>query len=329
MGKQVHEILIDRFLKEVEKQGTMPWQRPYECYNSFNYFSMQTYRGFNRLLLPFGEYMTANQIRQYNKEHDTDYRFQKGIQWYPVAYFNKVTKDISFDEVSKLLPDLGGYPKKSGYIGHVEGYAIYYDSSTKKFLKTRSFLRYYEVADRHYFKNSKGEILPSRIEQGKVEITKSEPMKVIDNYVDRSGVSFIKDYTDVPCYVPALDRVCLNPYHKDETSWFATAFHELAHSTGARRRLNRQGITYSGVAPENEKKVYAEEECIAEITAYLCCAECGVYDFKTSGTAEFQNNVAYVQYWKERIKDFGKGFMYICSQADKAFNYILNENEEI
>ncbi len=37
----------------------MPWQKPYTQYNAFNYFTLKAYRGINRLILPFGEYLTA------------------------------------------------------------------------------------------------------------------------------------------------------------------------------------------------------------------------------------------------------------------------------
>ena len=38
---------------------------------------------------------------------------------------------------------------------------------------------------------------------------------------------------------------------------------------------------------------------------------------------------AYVQSWKKRIKDWGKEFIYIVSQADKAFNYICGDVDAI
>lgn len=323
--KTAADILISRFLKDVEKKGTMPWQRPYEQYNAFNWVSMKPYRGFNRLFLPFGEYLTANQINTYNKEHNEDFRFQKGIEWYPIYFFKLDTKPCSFEEVSEKFPDMD-VNSIEGYIGTKSPWSYYHENDS--YTKTRQILRYSEVADRHWFKNSKGEMLPSRLETGEVEITLSEPKKVIDDYVKRSGVKVNKLSGNIPCYIPLVDTVELNPYQKSEKTWFSTAFHEFAHSTGAKHRLNRVGITYKGIDKKDEKakkSTYAVEECIAEITAYLCCAECGVYDFETSGMAEYENNIAYVQGWKKRVQDFGKEFLYICSQADMAFNYILGE----
>ena len=114
--------------------------------------------------------------------------------------------------------------------------------------------------------------MPSRIETGEVEIIHSEPQETINNYVQREGIR-VQSIPDVPCYIPALDMVQLNPYTKGETTWYSTAFHGFAHSTGAKKRLKRIGITGSsrGLSETEEKSRYAVEECIAEITASLCC----------------------------------------------------------
>lgn len=321
--RTVTDIIVDKFLKEVEKNESLPWQRPYQCYNAFNYFTKTPYKGINRLMLEFGEYMTENQIRDYNKTHNTDYRFQKGIVWIPVIFYKEDKKDCSFDEVVSKIEE-GKDINKEGYLGYAEGWAYYRTGDS--FYKTRKILRYTNVAERQHFKNSKGGMLPSRIETGEVEITLSKPQEVFDNYIDFSGVKVNKEYPGVPCYVPMLDTIQLNPYTRSEEEWFSTAFHEIAHSTGAAHRLNRVGVTHEGAEGDTGKssEIYAVEECIAEITASLCCAECGIHNFVTSETQSYQNNIAYVSAWKKRIKDFGKEFIYIVSQADKAFNYIMD-----
>ena len=324
--RTVADIIIDRFLKDVEEQETMPWQRPYERYNAFNYFTKKAYRGINRLILPFGEYITKNQINEYNKKNGEDFRFQKGIEWFPVVYFTAQEKEISATEVLEAFEDEDVTSFDDRYIG-TSGVWNYY-CYCGKFIKRRNVLKYYEVADRKWFKNSKGEVLPSRIETGEVVITYEEPKKVIENYVKRSGVRVSYDSADTPCYIPMLDKVELNPYVKGEEAWFSTAFHEFAHSTGYKTRLNRIGVMKPKDASSEEKdNLYAVEECIAEIAASLCCAECGIYTMETSESKEYENNLAYVKSWKKRVKDWGKEFIYIVSQADKAFNYIVGEDE--
>ena len=341
--KTAVEVVIERFLKDVDEKGSMAWQRPYERYDSFNYFTKKHYMGINRLLLPFGEYMTANQIKQYNIDKgymtvgedgkyvitDEAFKFQKGIEWYPVVFFKRQTKEVTEEEANDAieggctLPDNAddGY---SHFLGRDKrGYSYLYKEGV--ITRQKNILRYFMVADRKWFKNARGECLPSRIDTGEVKIVLSDPNRVIEDYVARSGVKVDKEYADVPCYIPALDEVKLNPYHKSANTWYATAFHEFAHSTGAKGRLNREGIVTPSTFGSDK---YAKEECVAEICAYLCCAETGVYDFETSQMKEYENNLAYVQHWKQKIKDWGSNFIYIVSQADKAFAMICGGQVE-
>ena len=324
--KSVADIIIEKFLKDVDEKGTMPWQRPYERYNSFNYFTGKTYRGINRLLLPFGEYLTKTQINEYNRKHNEDFRFQKGIEWYPVVFFTVHEKEITKEEFLEVYS--GADITREGYIGtdRIWNYFIIQG----KIYKRRNVLKYSLVAERKHFKNSKGEYLPSRLGNGEVTIDLENPKEVLDSYVAREGIEVITDSTGVPCYKQSLDRVELNPHVKSEEHWFSIAFHEFAHSTGHPKRLNRRG--FNPDIRDNESfdrdNQYAVEECIAEITASLLCAECGIHSMETSESAVYTNNIAYVKAWKQKILDWGNEFIYIVSQADKAFNYILGDTED-
>lgn len=324
--KSVSDIIIDKILRDVDDKGCMPWQRPYEMYNSFNYFTLHTYKGINRLLLPFGEYITQKQINEYNRTHNEDYRFAKGIKWYPVVFFKTDVKKVSKETVDTLLEqkkeDLKSINIKSKgrkYLFNYMGWSYYIEDG--EYYKEHNILRYTPVADRTFFINSKGETLPSRIECGEVEITMSKPDEVLQNYLDRSGI-IVEETVDIPCYSPSLDLIKLNKHFKDEGCYFSTSFHECAHSTGHPSRLNRDSLIKS------DKNSYAVDECIAEITASLLCAETGIHNFETSGTLAYQTNLAYINSWKKRIKNFGKEFIYIVSQADKAFNYIMSFTDD-
>ena len=313
---KVTDIIIDKFLKDVEEKQSMPWQRPYEMYNAFNYFTLTSYRGINRLMLPFGEYITAHQINEYNNANGKNYRFAKGIKWHPVIFFKKDEKKISHEELKERFPDAPDSVTENTYVGSEDGwnYVVKADGTC---FKTRNVLKYYNVADRKFFVDENGNCLPSKLETREVEITLSNPKEVMQGYINRSGVR-VMDTIEVPSYAPVLDTVYLNKHIKSEKEWFSTAFHELGHSTGHHSRLARK------FAANVKSDDYAKEECVAEICASLCCAECGIYELNTSLSREYENNLAYVQYWKRHIKDWGKEFIYIVSQADKAFNLIMD-----
>ena len=314
------EVLIQKFLQDVEENGTFSWQRPYQIMTPFNWLTMKPYRGFNRILLPMGEYLTKNQINQINQEKGWDYRFVKGIKWWSVTFFKKDRKQVKEEEVAEKFSD---YSVKDGYIGR-DGVWTYYFSEGI-FYKQRNVLQYYDVCDIKYLRNSKGELFPSRLETGEVEITYRNPQEVFNSYVEREGI-FVNDKSSgIPCYVPAIDEICLNPYYASEKEYWSTVFHESGHSTGAENRLNRPGVAGKIVKGSEE---YAVEECIAEICAGLCCSECGVYTFETSEHKAYENNLAYVQAYKKRILDWGSKFIYIASQAEDAFNYIMGYSED-
>lgn len=324
MKKTVTDIVLERLLKDVEESEKMPWQKPYSQYNSFNYFTMNTYRGINRLILPFGEYMTANQINEYNKAHNEDFKFQKGILWYPVVFFKHEEKSITLNQVLEAFEEYN--PSNDDYfIGTKNGWSYY--NTEQGYFKKRNILRYSNVAERKHFKNSKGELLPSRIETGEVQITLSEPKKVVEDYLKRENIK-VEETLGVPCWNIITDVIEMNNHCNSEEAWFSVMFHEMAHSTGHKSRLNREGcVVHSGISEKERKEIYAKEECIAEMTTCLCCAECGIYSFETSNTREYENNVAYVQSWKQRIKDWGKEFLFLASKADNAFCRIMGFEE--
>lgn len=98
---------------------------------------------------------------------------------------------------------------------------------------------------------------------------------------------------DVACYNPATDTVTLPKPEafQDGESYYATAFHELAHSTGHPTRLGREFDGHFG------SHKYTFEELIAEMTAAFLCAHCGIED-KT-----LDNSTAYINGWINTIKD--------------------------
>ena len=104
--KSVAEIIISQFLKDVEESDTIPWTKPYNRYSAFNWYSKTQYRGINRLILPFGEYLTYNQMVEYNKKNGTNYRYDKeNGKWWYVTFFKKDTQDVGWVWANKNLPD--------------------------------------------------------------------------------------------------------------------------------------------------------------------------------------------------------------------------------
>lgn len=104
-------------------------------------------------------------------------------------------------------------------------------------------------------------------------------------------------------------------FNKDDAyvggmEFYATALHEMAHSTGAEKRLNRLAKTTFG------SKDYGREELVAELTAAICGHELGF------NTAVQTNNAAYLSSWLRTIKQEPKFLVSVLSDVGKAVTMI-------
>ncbi len=98
-------------------------------------------------------------------------------------------------------------------------------------------------------------------------------------------------------------------------SYYGTLFHELVHSTGHQSRLNRREI----VEPNSfGSELYSIEELTAEIGACYLNSITGIMN------KEFENSVAYIKGWIERLRNDKRLIVYASGQAQKATDYILN-----
>jgi antirestriction protein ArdC len=122
--------------------------------------------------------------------------------------------------------------------------------------------------------------------------------------------------SDSAHYMPSFDTVTLPKLSQfvNAESFYATAFHELAHATGHKTRLNREGVMEGkGFGSDS----YSKEELVAEMTAAFLSAECGILD-KVE-----QNSTAYVQHWAAKLNSEPRMIIEAAGAAQKAADYIL------
>lgn len=306
---KVSDIIVERILNNAKEEGIMPWQRTYKVVPAYNGESGKKYRGINRFMLPEGEYLTANQLNSYNKSHKTDYKFQKGIFWFPVVFYKVNKKELSTAEVKKLSENIDiGDLSKDHFIGYKDGY--YYEVVNGVVSQNKNVLRYYNVADVQYFKDSDGNPYPSLYSDDIVKIESEEPLKIIEDYVKRENIR-TKTYTGVPCYIEDDDMVMFNLLESSSNSYLISAFHELVHSTKHKSRLNRKDLSKG------------EEEIVAEMASWMLCSELGCID-----DIMLENSLSYVNYWSKTVNDLKNNFIWLVSLAESAVNYILNRKED-
>ena len=136
---------------------------------------------------------------------------------------------------------------------------------------------------------------------------------IVTGYADRPPV--LHD-AEAAYYVPAQDEVHLPPRgaFRDADGYYATLFHELAHSTGHPSRLEREG--YQESAPFGSP-VYSREELVAEFAAAFLCQEAGI------DASRLDQSAAYIASWLRALKDDRRLAVAAAGQAQRAVDHIL------
>ena len=120
-------------------------------------------------------------------------------------------------------------------------------------------------------------------------------------------------------YRPSTDEVHLPEREKFKStqSFYDTAFHEIGHSTGHESRLNRD--LSGGFGSQS----YAMEELRAEIASIFMAQDLGIEPSED----RLQNNAAYIQSWKDEIKENSNALFTAIADADKIARYVSSKEQ--
>ena len=174
------------------------------------------------------------------------------------------------------------------------------------------FLRYYNV-----FHVDQCEGITAKHVAGMPDVVEAdaEAETIIADYIKREGVQMENREGNAAYYQPSTDRIIL-PLMKqfaEQSEYYSTAFHEMVHSTGHMKRLNRLD------APAHfGSEDYSKEELIAEIGSSALVHHCGL-ETKSS----FRNSTAYIQNWLSVLKNDKRFIVSAAGKAEKAVNFIL------
>ncbi|MGX5188165.1 ArdC family protein [Streptomyces avermitilis] len=100
--------------------------------------------------------------------------------------------------------------------------------------------------------------------------------------------------------------------------YYSTLFHELVHSTGHPKRLNRPGVANFDKFGSEQ---YSKEELIAEMGAAMLCAMVGIEN------TTLDNSASYIASWLKKLKDDPKLVVQAAGQAQKAVDMIAGESD--
>lgn len=283
---KVNEIITNDIIKLLDK-GVIPWEKPYRGTDELplNFKTKKYYRGVNILLLYFS--------------------FKRSPYW--LTY--KQAKEINSD--CKIT-------KGTGHRILFAKTVQYEDDDGNK--KQRSVFRYSTVfnlsdiegIDCPYEKKQEEEIVDVKL------IPIDNCQNLIDDLTEKQLIPEIIEHgRNVACYIPAMDIIHtpeINSYVSAE-EYYSTLYHEIAHSTGHKSRLNRQFLG-------RKTKAYAKEELIAEISSCFICNHVGIL------TKTINNSVAYIEMWRERLSKDPNLIISAASKASDVMNYLQLNNEK-
>lgn len=135
--------------------------------------------------------------------------------------------------------------------------------------------------------------------------------KIIDNWECKINIGLNNEKAFYSPNIDVINMPHLQAF-KNAESFYHVAFHEIAHSTGNKKRLNRDLSGMFG----NDK--YAKEELVAELSSVLISANYGILTDNL-----VKNTNAYLTSWTKRMTDKKAELFSALSHSMKAFDYIL------
>jgi antirestriction protein ArdC len=278
----VYEMVTERIIEQLEK-GVIPWQKPWTGTKNgaYNRVSRKPYSILNQMLLQHsGEYATFKQWTEAGGH------IRKGAKSEIVTFWKmQIVEEEKEDgtKVKKQIP----------------------------------LLRYY-----HVFHISQVDGVEPK---EKIELQEIEPIETAERvkreYMDREHLKIYEKITDKAFYTPTFDYIeipCKEQYTNIE-EFYSTLFHEMIHSTGYYKRLNR---LESGANAGFGSETYSKEELTAEIGSAMILNRIGIETEKS-----FNNSAAYIQNWLQVLKNDNKFIISASSRSEKAVKYIFNDNE--
>lgn len=296
MNEKIAQLVTTKLLEKMEK-GKIPWKKPWNAIEetAVSHSNGKAYSLLNQILLEFrgGEYLTFNQVKKEGGMVKKGSKSQTIVFW--CRGFNKTIENEEGEKktvfVEYKVPVLKAYQ-----VFHIDDCI----GLKKKYTCDNPEARNYDFE----------------------KDTKAEDIATL--YCEREGIILKIEEGNRASYSPSLDRVRvpLREQFMNPEEFYSTLYHELTHSTGHEKRLNRIKTGEIHFGDEN----YSREELVAEIGSAMCLAHFGIDSEKAT-----KNNVAYLQHWSEFLKDDPMAFIVAAGKAEKAVNLIFNFNtkEEI
>ena len=298
---KVQSKVINNLIDNVINNPNFSWEKTWTNIatgnSPYNPISKSVYSGLNSLILAMNASIKgSNQFATFNQISGANGTIKKGSKSIPLMffcwkYFDDITKkSYSKDQLKKLSKVIQNRVKEFPY---------------------HSYFNVFSLMDCQNIS----------FDEPKIEI-KNDPIAnceaIVSNWNETESTINIGLDNERAYYSPNIDTVNMPNLQafKNTKTFYMVAFHEIAHSTGIKKRLNRD---MAGMFGNNK---YAKEELIAELSATLIGASMQIL------TKEIiDNTTAYLQSWTKRMTDKKAELLAGLQGAIKAFNYIIKATE--
>jgi antirestriction protein ArdC len=270
----VYDIITNQIIDQLQA-GVAPWRKPWACAAAgapANFVTKRPYSGINTLLL--------------------------GMSAYASPYW------LTYKQAAALGGNVRKGEKGTAIVFWKIGERQTADGDTEK-----SFvLRYYTV-----FNIAQCDNLPDAAPVDAPREVQGIPAAeaIWQGYRDRPTLSTAGT---AAFYNPAADSITLPApasFTTDENFW-ATLFHEAAHSTGHSSRLDRLKPATFG------SETYGKEELVAELAAAFLCADAGIVN-------TLPQSASYLQGWITALKGDSRLLITAAAAAQRAAHYITGK----
>lgn len=261
-----------------------------------NGLTNSNYRGLNALylwLIGKQQGYTDNRWVTFNQAKELGASVKKGEKSSPILFYTLYDKNTKKEYTRKTTADMTDEERKK-----------YEDENV------RPVVRYSQVFNAQQCANFPERAATSLMSD---EERQKHSNDVIERIIANSEAPILYDGGDRAFYRITTDDIHLPAIEQFNTmqDYYATALHEIAHSTGHPSRLNRK---MGGADREN----YAIEELRAEMAAVFMQMENGI---QLEGK-HYENHSAYLASWLEEVKNDTKIFTSAVSDAMKISDYV-------
>jgi len=276
MTQDIYQQVTDRIIAELEA-GAAPWVKPWKADSTADksIVSGKAYQGVNRMLLgisSMAQGFSSPYWATFKQWSDRGASVKKGSKGTQIIFYSPISKTLK-DQVTGEDEDVS--------------YAV---------LKT------FYVFNAQQVEGAEVPAAPTVLDQFQIDSNAEALIAGTGARISHGG--------DAAFYSPGQDRIQLphKSTFQDPASYYATAFHELAHWTGHDSRLDRK-LSGKFASPS-----YAFEELVAELSAAFLCQDHGI-----SGELR---HAGYIGCWLKACKEDKRAIFRAASLAQKASDFL-------